>query len=436
MQTTVETIDKFSRKLRVELPDASLNSEIENRLQSKARTVKLSGFRVGKVPMHMIERHYGEQIKAEVIDDKIRDSLYQVLHQKKLRPIAQPIIDEINQTDQGLSYIASFDIYPEITLTPLDQLQLEKPRADIADPEIDQMVEVLRRRHRTFVEVNRPAEDGDILEMDIEGVIEGESLPLSKAEKHQFELGRDRLFNGIEADLSGYSAGEKITLSGTLPEDYGIPEQRGKKVELTIYIHVVKQATLPDLDETFFTQFGLPENTLVALRQAALDNMRREVEFTIREMFKHATFNALEQANQIELPNALVEQETEHLHAQLIQRLKQQGGDIKGAEEVDRSTLNAEAEKRIRLRLLVGEIIAANEIKPDQSRVNALIKQIASAYEKAIEIEKQYRTNRDKIAQIESMVLEDQVLEHIEAHAKITEKPYSFDEIMNKRQTL
>ena len=436
MQVSVENTSSLERKLRVELPEDRVSSEVSNRLEKMTKTTKVQGFRPGKVPLKVIKGRYGDQVRNEVVGELIQSSLYEAINQESLRPAGQPRIDELNdEAGKDLAFTAVFEIYPEVTLKPMSDIKVEKMTCDVSDDDVAKMIDMLRKQRKELKPVERAAKEGDSVNIDFEGFVDGEAFQGGKAEAYDLELGTKSFIEGFEEGLIGKSAGDEVTLDLKFPDDYGNEDLKGKQTEFKVKVNFVNESVLPEVNEAFMEQFGVKDGKKETLDAEIRRNMEREVELTVRRQLKENVFEELREVNEVELPQSLVANEQHRVKHEMEDRLKQQGLDSGAIGEADASLFKDQAEKRVSLQLIVGEIIKENELKADPAKVRQMIEQAASGYEDPNAVINWYYSDQKNLAEVESLALEDSVVDWVLGHASVSDKACTFDEIMNKGQT-
>ncbi|MEX0950678.1 MAG: trigger factor [Gammaproteobacteria bacterium] len=436
MQVSVEKTSSLERKLRVEVPEDKIAGEVENRLKSMSRTTRIDGFRPGKVPLKLVQKRYGERVRAEVVGETVRTTFYEAVNQEKLRPAGMPKIDPLDDSaGNGLSYTATFEVYPEIQVKPVKELKIERPQCDINDADLDQMIEVLRKQQRQPETVERAAADGDIVIVDFVGRIDGDVFEGGEAQDFSIELGSNRLIPGFEEGLVGAAAGETRTLKLAFPDNYGKQELAGKAVEFEVTVKTVQEQKLPELNAEFFAAFGVQDGDESAFREEVRKNMGREAEQTLRSRLKENVLDAIYAANSVELPGALVEAEQQNLLEQAKQNLRQYGATDEQLDGLDASPYLEQAQKRVALQLLVGELIKENDLKAEPNEVRALLEKSAASYEDPQAVINWYYSDKTRLREVEALALEDKLIDWILGQARVTDKPYTFDALMNKGQT-
>jgi len=438
MQVSVENTGPLERKIRVEVPEEKIATEIQNRLQSLSRTSKIQGFRPGKAPFKVVQQFYGSRVRQEVLGDVMQSSFYEALAQEKLRPASRPSIDPMDEGQgKGLVYTATFEIYPEVNVGQIEDLLVEKPVCSITAEDVDKMIEVIRKQHRKLEPVGREAQVGDVLEVDFTGMIDGQVFEGGEARNFKIELGSKRFIAGFEEGLVGSRAGAEKELKLNFPETYYKPELAGKPVSFATKINAVHAQVLPGLDEEFFTAMGIKEGDLNAFRAEVQRNMEREAEQALLARSKNIVLEALYTANRLELPKSLIQQEAARLNEQFHAGLRMRGVDTHHHhdEAAEAATFNAQAEKKVTLQLLIADIVRRNNIHVEPARVRKLVENVAQSYERPQEVINWYYSDKGRLAEVEMLALEDEVVNWVMSRAKVTEQQFAFDDLMNKVQT-
>ncbi|MCS3902993.1 trigger factor [Methylohalomonas lacus] len=436
MQVSVEELGSLERRLRVEIPEDRIAGEVENRLKNLSRTTRIDGFRPGKVPLKLVQKRYGQQVRAEVIGETMRQTFYEAVTEKQLNPAGQPKI-EPQETEQGFTYTATFEVYPEVKPVAPDQLKVEQPVCEVNETDVDQMIETLRQQQKQLEAVERAAAEGDTVKVDFTGRVDGEVFEGGQGTDFDVEIGANRLIPGFEEGLVGAQAGDTRNLSLKFPDDYGKAELAGKPVEFEITVKQVQEARLPELNDEFFQAFGVTEGGMEAFRAEVRRNMEREAEQTVRNRTKESVMDALYQANSVELPAALVEAEQDRLLEQTKNNMRQYGiGDEQlEAMGMDKSNYLEQAQKRVALQLLVREMVSEQGIKAETSEMRELIEKNASGYESPEEVVNWYFADQQRLGEVEALVIEDKLIDWLLSQAQVSETPYTFDALMNKGQT-
>ncbi len=431
MQVSIETLEGLERRMTVQIPSEQVDAAVERKLRDLSKTVRIDGFRPGKVPLKVVQQKYGGHVRQEVIGDVIQSSYQQALIQEKVRPAGTPSIDEISdEGKQDISYTATFEVYPELETLDLASIEVEKPLVEVTDEDYDKMVETLREQRKQWKEVDAPAETGYQVLVDFEGRIDGEAFEGGAGKDMPVEIGAGQMLEEFERGLDGIRAGEERTVEVNFPEDYHGKDVAGKQAEFTLRATRVSQPELPEIDAEFAKSFGIEDGDLDRFRQDVRANMEKERNDRVKQRVKNQVMAGLLEHHEIIAPAALVADEIKSLRAQAAQRM---GRDLA---EIDETRLpddlfREEATRRVQLGLLVGEVIRKEKIELDQSLVDATIEEMAVAYEQPDQVREYYRQNRQARASVESMVLEDQVVAHILERAKVSEKAVGFTDLMS-----
>jgi trigger factor len=434
MQVTVEKADGLERRLHVEIPEDRIEGEINNRLQSMRRTVRIPGFRPGKAPFKVVAQRYGRQVRDEVVGEMVQSTFYDAITKENLRPAGHPTFESADAAPgRGFAYTAVFEVYPELGPLQVEGLEITRPSVDIGDEDVERVIRDLQRSRRTWEAVERPAESGDRLVIDFEGRVEGETFEGGTGSQVPVELGAGRMVEGLEEGLVGVRAGEERTLEVQFPEDHRAEKLAGRTVSFHVKVHSVQHPVLPELDEGFARQLGVKEGGMDALRGEVRKNMERELQERIRAQTKQRIMDALLEANPVEPPRALVQGEMERMHALRRAELGQQGID---AEQLglEPGAFEEPARRRIALGLLLAEIVKSNGLSADKDQVRARIEAIAATYDDPDQVIQWYYADKSRLAEIESTVLEDQVVNWMLERVVVTDEEQSFDELMRLGQ--
>ncbi len=430
MQVSVESGDGLVKRLLVSLPAEQVNKLMDEKLKEVARTVRMDGFRPGKVPLRVVKQRYGAQIRQDVYGELIQSSFYEAAVQENLRPVGEPSI-EINaeSEDGGLSYTASFEVMPEVELADIAQVEVKRPVVEVVDADVDAMIEKLRKQRVEWDEVDHAAVEGDRVTIDFKGIMDGEAFEGGSAEDIPLELGSGAMIPGFEEGLIGVKAGDKPTLDLKFPEDYQVENLAGKDVRFEVEIKSVAEPRLPEVDEDFVKSLGVEDGSEESLRKEIRDNMEREVRQKVNARIKEQVMESLLQLHDIEVPKAVVTEESEALKKQAQREMAQSGQ--QSMVDLPASVFEPQAERRIKLGLIVGEVIRGNDLEIDDARVEQAIEEQASTFESPEEVIEFYRGNKDARAAVENVVLEDQVVDLIMERGKVEDENLSFDELLN-----
>jgi len=428
MMVSVEALKGLERRMQVSVPASRVEQQVDKRLLNVSRTARIKGFRPGKAPIHVVRKHYGAQVREEVVGDLIRETFAEAVQREQLVPAGGPRIEPV-ATDKGgdLKYSATFEVYPKFEISGVEGMELMRPKASVADSDVDTMIESLRKQRPNFVPVERASADSDRLTIDFEGRLDGEPFEGGKAEGHQFVLGAGRMLKDFEEGIRGAAAGETRTFDVAFPADYPAKNLAGKTARFTVTVKAVDEVQLPAVDDEFCKAFGVDEGGVEALRAEVRENMERELAQAIRNRLKAQVMDKLLAANPLELPSVLVEQEIRDLQVEALRRM----GARSARQLPPREPFEANAKRRVALGLLLNEAIRKSGIKLDAERVQARLDDLVAGFEDPAAAREQYTGNEGALRQLQMMVLEDQVVDHIVAAAKVTEQPATFKDIMN-----
>lgn len=438
MAVTVETLDKLERKITLSLPMSSIQSEVENRLKRLARTVKMDGFRPGKVPLSVVSQRYGYSVQYEVINDKVGEAFTNAANEAKLRVAGQPRITEKEGAPQGeVAFDAVFEVFPEVQIAGLSAAQLEKFTAEVDEAAIDRTIDILRKQRRSFAEraLDAVAQDGDRVTVDFEGKIDGEPFEGGKAEDFQFIIGEGQMLKEFEDAVRGMKVGESKTFPLAFPEDYHGKDVAGKTADFLVTLKQIEAGHLPEVDEAFVRSLGIADGSIEGLRADIRKNLEREVKARLQARNKQATMDLLLTQAELDLPKASVEAEIARLREDMLADLKRRG--MKDVEkfqaQLPDDIFRAQAERRVRLGLIVAELVRANELEPKPEQVKAHVEELASSYEHPEEVVRWYYSNPERMTNVEALVLENNVTDFVLGKAQVTEKTLSFDDLMGQQ---
>ena len=430
MQVSVETTEGLERRITISIPAEKIDSEVKKQISQQARTVRMDGFRPGKVPLSMVEKRFGPSIRQDVVMEQMQRHYVEALVQEKINPTAAPRFEpKTDEPGKDFEFVAVIEVYPEIELKDLDKVEVAKPEAEVTDADLEKTVETSPKPHAGWNEVKRGAKDGARVVMDFLGRVDGEAFDGGKAEDFSLEMGAGRMIPGFEDGVQGLKAGDEKTIEVTFPEEYHAENLKGKAAEFDLVIKTVEEPDLPKLDDEFASQFGVADGGLEALKAEVRKNMERELANAIKNKVKQQVLDGLLAANDdIPVPNAMKEQEIQVLRQQAMQRF---GGDAKNMPELPAELFNDQAIERAKVGLLLGEVIRANELKVDDARVETLIQDVASAYEDPAQVVEHYKNNQELMQQVRNVALEEQAVEFVLEKAKVTTDAVTFDDIMN-----
>ena len=428
MMVTVESTGKLERRMRVELPAERIEKEIESRLKRVGRTAKIKGFRPGKVPPKVVRKHYGGQIRQEVLSELMQKSYSDAVAQENLNPAGGPQIEPLTtKSGEDFAYVATFEVLPDIELAGIDKIKIERPVVEISDADCDDMLENLRRQRATWKTVERAAVEGDRVRVDFEGTIKGEPFEGGTGKDVEVVLGQGQMLPDFEKGLKGLAAGDEKSIKVKFPKDYHAEDLRGQKVEFAIKVQGVEEQELPPLDDSLAEMYGVSEGGLEQLRKDVVENMRREADEKIRNDVKEQAMDALLDANPVDVPRALKEQEIHSMQHEAMRRM--------GIEDHDkappREHFAAAAERRVRLGLLLRQFIDDNDLRLDPERLRQRVEDICASYENSAEMVTSYLGNPQLMQQLEPLVLEEQAVDLLREKGVEKEKKVAFKDYMN-----
>jgi trigger factor len=431
MQVSLETTSGLERRLTIGVPAEQVEAEVENRLKQAARTVTIKGFRKGKVPMSVVQQRFGAGVRQEVVGDVISRSFYAAVQKENVKPAGQPSIQPKQLVaGKDLEYVAIFEVYPTVALSDLSAYEITRHTAEVTETDVNSMIEVLRKHQTTWAVVDRTAADGDQVNVDFVGTTDGVEFAGGKAEGQNLVLGSNSMIPGFEAGVVGMNASEEKTITVTFPADYQAEELKGAEAKFVVKVNSVSEAQLPDLNNEFFVKFGVEKGGDEQFRKEVKANMDRELANALKAKVKTQVMDALLASHNTDLPKALIANEIEVLRNQMMQRFggQQQNFDVKSL--LPDTMFQEEAQRRVTLGLIVGEIVKSAKLKPDAKRVKSMIEDIASTYQEPKEVVEYYSSNPELLSGVESAVLEDQVVDYVLAGAKVTEQASAYEDII------
>ena len=431
MQVSVETTQGLERKLTISVPAEKIDVEVKNRLRQIAKTQRINGFRPGKVPPSVIQKRYGASVRQEIAGDVMQRNFVEAIIAEKINPAGRPqFVAKSNEDGKDLEFEATFEVYPEIELKNIDKIKVERPAVEVTEQDLDEMFVTLQKQHQTWKENKRKTKKGDKVTINFLGRVDGEEFEGGKAEGFELELGSERMIPGFEKEIIGMKVEEEKTIKVTFPEDYHAENLKGKEAEFDITVTKTEGATLPKVDDEFAKLFGVEEGGVEALREEVRKNMTRELNQAVKAKVKEQVIEGLLEANEVDLPSALVAQEIDVLRQQAMQRFAGQM-DPKNMPELPADMFEEQAKRRVKVGLLLGEVIKQNKLKVDEAKVTELIETAASAYEDPAEVIEYYKSNKEMHQQMQNVALEEQAVDVLVAAAKVKDKKSSFQEVMN-----
>lgn len=432
MQVSVETTSGLERRLTIAIPAEKIQSEVNKRIQKVAPQVKLDGFRAGKVPLTVVRQRFGESIRQEVLGDMMSSTFQEAVMQEKLKPAGQPKV-ELKKADPGkdFSFTATFEIYPEFKVIDLNGVTIERPQTEVTDADVEEMIETLRKQAATYQVTDKAAADGDQVNIDFEGLKDGVAFEGGSSQGSDLVLGSKSMIPGFEDGLLGLKAGDSKDLNLVFPEDYHAENLKGAAVVFKVKVNSVKERKLPEIDAAFMEKFGVKEGGMDALKAEVKKNMERELKQALKHRVKQQVLDAMLDKNTIDVPKSLINQEIDAMRRQMFQQF---GGGAQ-LQDLDANLLPAElfseqATRRVSLGLLLNQLIEDKKIKAEADKVREMVEEIASSYEAKEEVINYYYKNRQQLAQVEAVVLEDLAVDHLLSSAAVSDAKMSYEELM------
>lgn len=433
MQPVVEKLSGLERRVDLVVSLADVEKEVQAQLKRVARSAKVQGFRPGKAPLSIIERSHGPGIRYDVINEEVGRTLDKVLGETKLRVAGTPTLEPKTEgVEEGtLAFSATFEVYPEIEVPDLSALAITRSNCEVSDADVQRTVDILRKQRAIYEpREDRAATAGDRVTLDFTGRIDGVEFEGGKAENFPFVLGQGRMLPEFETAVTDMKAGETKTFPLNFPEDYGSKEVAGKTAEFTITVREVAEGILPEVDSEFARQLGQPEGDIEKLLADVRANIEREVKARVQARTKGSVMDALVGACTFDVPKALVKSDAESRVAAAREDLKQRGVPNADTLPIPLEAFEAESERRVRLGLLVSELVNSADLQAKPEQVRARIEEFAQNYEQPAQVVAYYLSDRQRRAEIEAIVLEDNVVEHVLSKAQVTDENVAFDEIM------
>lgn len=433
MQVSVETTSGLERRVTVGVPAEKVDAAVENKLREAQKNVRLDGFRPGKVPMREVKRRFGAAVRNEVLADVMRESFLEAVEQEKLQPAGMPGFEATkNEAGKDLEFVATFEVFPEVELAPFDSIEVEKPVAEVTDADVDQMIETLREQRAEYQEVERAAENGDRVNIDFKGLKDGEAFEGGSAEGQNLELGSGQMIPGFEDGIVGMKAGDEKDIDVTFPEDYQSEELQGQAVVFQIKVNKVEAKQLPEVDGEFMQAFGVDDGDMDKFKAEVRKNMERELSNAVSGKVKEQVMDGLAGQHEFDLPEPLIKQEVDRMRQQMAQQFG--GGQQFDASMLPDELFKEQAERSVRLGLVMRAILDKHELQADPERVKTRVEEIASQYEQPEEVVNFVYSNPQQLQQIEGAVLEDQVVDMVLEAAKVEEKSLSYQEAVQRNQ--
>jgi trigger factor len=426
MQVSVETTSPIERVLTISVPAARVDEKVNSEVAKTAKTIRIDGFRKGKVPVSVVKKRYGQGIRLDAVEQIMRDAYVEAIQKESIQPAGMPSIEPKNFAEGAdLEFVVKVEVYPEVTLADNSAIKVDRVVSEVTDADVDVMLETLRKQNSEWSAVERASADGDQVTIDFVGYLGDEAFDGGAAEGHKLVLGSNTMIPGFESGILGAKAGEERTIEVTFPEDYQAENLKGKEATFKITVSEVAEQILPELDDAFVEKFGLEEATVAALRAEVRKNMERELNQAIKSKLKNALFEGLSSINEVEVPSALVDQEVDALRKQAAQQFGGQGFD---ASQLPAELFQEEAKKRAKLGLLISEVIKKDDLKVDNDRVRSFLEDMAQAYQEPQQVIDFYLKNREQLAQVQSAVLEEQVVDKLLESAQVTEVTLGYED--------
>ncbi|WP_202302118.1 trigger factor [Dryocola clanedunensis] len=431
MQVSVETTQGLGRRLTITIAADSIENAVKSELVNVAKKVRIDGFRKGKVPMTVVAQRYGASVRQDVLGELMSRNFVDAIIKEKINPAGAPnYIPGEYKMGEDFNYSVEFEVYPEVELQGLDAIEVEKPVVEVTDEDVDTMLDTLRKQQATWKDSDAAATAEDRVTIDFTGSVDGEVFEGGKASDFVLAMGQGRMIPGFEDGVVGHKAGEEFTIEVTFPEDYHAENLKGKAAKFDIVLKKVEERELPEFTEEFIKRFGVEDGSVAGLRTEVRKNMDRELKGAVRNRIKSQAIDGLVNANNIDVPAALIDGEIDVLRRQAAQRF---GGNEQQALELPRELFEEQAKRRVVVGLLLGEVIRTHELKADEARVNGLIEEMASAYEDPKEVIEFYGKNKELMDNMRNVALEEQAVEAVLAKAKVSEKATTFSELMNQQ---
>ena len=433
MAVTVETLEKLERRITLTLAAGDVSREVDARLKKLSRTVKADGFRTGKVPMSVVTQRYGYSVHYEVMNDRIGQAFNDSANEAKLRVAGMPKITQKEAAPEGeLQFDATFEVYPEVAIGDLSTVEVERASSEVTDAAIDRTVDILRKQRRSFAQraATEGAAETDRVMIDFEGKIDGEPFSGGKADAFQFIIGEGQMLAQFDQAVRGMKVGESKTFALAFPADYHGKDVAGKEADFTVTMKKIEAQHLPAVDEPFIKSLGIGDGSEAGLRADVKKNLEREVKARLLSRNKGAAMDALLKVATLDLPKALVDDETSRLVASAREDLKKRGVKDADKAEIPREIFTPQAERRVRLGLAVGELVRVHSLQAKPEQLQAHIEELSQSYERPTDVMRWYLGDRQRMAEVEAVVIENNVAQHILSQVKLSDKVLAFDELM------
>lgn len=430
MQVSVETTGTIDRKMTVELPAAQIDETVEKRLKALAGRVKIDGFRPGKVPFSLVKKRYSDSVRYEVVESLLGSSFQEAARQQNLRVAGLPDIDlKTLEAGKNLEYVASFQVYPDFIIEGVETLTITRPTSEVTEADLDRMIEVIRKQNQDWLPAERAAQNGDSVTIDFAGTLDGEAFDGGSATDYSVELGAGRMLKDFEDGLVGMQAGEEKTVDVAFPENYQAENLKGKTAQFKLSVKQVREPVLPEIDADFIKRFGVDAGDVETFRAEVKKNMLHELDKALKSQVKQQVMDGLADLHAIDVPKALVADEVNYIREEFQQNTGS------SAQNLPDALFAPQAERRVKLGLIVGEVIRQHNLQRDPARVDAMLESLASTYEDPQALINYYRQDRKAMQTIEAAVMEEMIVDWVLEKATVTDEARDFDAVMNpKRQ--
>lgn len=433
MQVSVETTSQIERRVTVQVPASEVDEAVEARLLDTAKNIRLNGFRKGRVPMSVVRQRYGRGVRDEVVGELMRERYVRAITEQSLNPAGFPSIEpKVDEAGKDLEFVASLEVYPEIELASIDGAEVERPVVEVSDADLDEMIETLRKQNAAWEEVERAAQDGDQVKIDFQGFLGDEPFEGGSAEGHELVLGSGSFIPGFEEQLVGAKAGDEPTLDVTFPEDYQAEQLAGQKATFKVKVHTVKGQVLPEVDAEFTKRFGVEDGDIEKFRAEVKMNMTREAKQAVDNRVKQQVLEALQKANDVPVPQALIQQETDALKRQAAQQFGL--GEDFDVSQLPNELFSEQAKSRVQVGLLLAEVIKSNELDATDDEIRARIEELAEQYQEPQQVVEHYMNNEQLKTQVKSAVLEEKAVEKLLAQATVKDVEMSYQQALAAAQ--
>lgn len=433
MQVSVDTTSQIERRITVQVPAAEIDEAVNTRLKDAAKNVRMDGFRRGRVPMSVIRQRYGSEVRNEVVGEVMRERYIRAITENELNPAGMPQIEAtVNETGKDLEFVATLETYPEVELAPIEGTDVERPVVDVTEADLDEMIDTLRKQNADWEDVERAAEDGDQLTIDFQGFLGDEPFEGGSAEGHDLVIGSNSFIPGFEEQLIGAQAGDDKEIKVTFPEDYQAENLAGQEATFKVTVHAVKGKALPEIDAEFIAKFGVEDGDLEAFRSEVKKNMTREASQAVDNRVKQQVLTALQKANEIAVPQALVQQETDGLKRQAAQQFGL--GEDFDVSQLPNELFEEQAKSRVEVGLLLAEVIKVNELEASDDEIRAKVQELAEQYQEPEQVVEHYMGDDQLKTQVKSAILEEKAVDVLLGQASVQDVEMSYQDVLAAAQ--